>query len=84
MTEFGKTPLITAAQFHNLGYQMVIFPVTALRVMLKRINEFYSDLLTTGTQADWVEKMVTRAELYDVIDYPDFTSQDETWSRNAE
>ncbi|MCB0826325.1 MAG: methylisocitrate lyase [Armatimonadetes bacterium] len=84
MTEFGKTPLITAAQFHNLGYQMVIFPVTALRVMLKRINEFYSDLLTTGTQADWMEKMVTRAELYDVIDYPDFTSQDETWSRNAE
>lgn len=84
MTEFGKTPLITAAQFNNLGFQMVIFPVTALRVMLKSIGDFYADLLRTGTQAEWMEKMATRAELYDVIDYPDFTTQDESWSRNAE
>lgn len=75
MTEFGKTPLISATRFGELGYQMVIFPVTALRVMLKAIEEFYADLLETGTQAGWMEKMRTRAELYETIDYPDYSSK---------
>ncbi|QYK53059.1 MAG: methylisocitrate lyase [Fimbriimonadaceae bacterium] len=82
MTEFGKTPLITAQQFNNLGYQMVIFPVTALRVMLKAVEEFYADLLQTGTQADWIEKMRTRNELYATIDYLDFTAKDKTYSKS--
>ncbi|ARU40034.1 methylisocitrate lyase [Armatimonadetes bacterium Uphvl-Ar1] len=81
MTEFGKTPLITADQFNNLGYQMVIFPVTALRVMLKAVEEFYADLLSTGTQADWIDKMRTRQELYDTIDYPEFTAKDIAYSK---
>ncbi len=81
MTEFGKTPLITAEQFNNLGYQMVIFPVTALRVMLKAVEEFYCDLLTTGTQANWMDKMRTRQELYDTIDYAEFTTKDRAYSK---
>jgi methylisocitrate lyase len=81
MTEFGKTPLITAKRFEELGYSMVIFPVTALRVMLKAIEEFYSDLLSTGTQADWIDKMRTRAELYKTIDYSEFTQQDLKWQK---
>ncbi len=80
MTEFGKTPLITADQFNNLGYQMVIFPVTALRVMLKAIEEFYAELLETGTQAGWMDRMRTRQELYSTIDYPDYSAQDLKWS----
>ena len=80
MTEFGKTPLITADQFNNLGYQMVIFPVTALRVMLKAIEEFYAELLETGTQAGWMDRMRTRQELYATIDYPDYSAQDLKWS----
>ncbi|MBL8060885.1 MAG: methylisocitrate lyase [Chthonomonas sp.] len=80
MTEFGKTPLITASQFQDLGYEMVIFPVTALRVMLKAIDDFYEDLLRDGTQAGWMEKMRTRAELYERIDYADYTARDEQWS----
>lgn len=79
MTEFGKTPLITASAFENLGYQMVIFPVTALRVMLKAIEEFYADLLATGTQAAYMDKMRTRAELYATIDYPEYEGKDLTW-----
>lgn len=75
MTEFGKTPLISAERFHELGYQMVIFPVTALRVMLKAIEDFYADLLETGTQAEWMDKMRTRAELYETIDYPTYSSK---------
>lgn len=81
MTEFGKTPLIAAQQFNEFGYQMVIFPVTALRVMLKHVMELYHDILTTGTQANWMDKMATRAELYDVVDYNAFSKTDITWSQ---
>jgi methylisocitrate lyase len=73
MTEFGKTPLIPAAQFGQLGYQMVIFPVTALRVTLKALDSFYGDLLKTGTQAQWMDRMVTREELYQRVDYSDYS-----------
>ncbi|MFN8219472.1 MAG: methylisocitrate lyase [Fimbriimonadales bacterium] len=79
MTEFGKTPLIPAAKFHELGYQMVIFPVTALRVMLKTVEEFYADLLRTGTQAGWMDRMRTRAELYETIDYTGFGAKGTEW-----
>ncbi len=72
MTEFGKTPLIPAARFQELGYQMVIFPVTALRVMLKAVEEFYGDLLRTGTQAEWMDRMRTRRELYETLDYDQY------------
>jgi methylisocitrate lyase len=82
MTEFGKTPLITAKRFEELGYNMVIFPVTALRVMLKAIEDFYGELLETGTQAGWMEKMRSRLELYQTIDYTDFTTQDSKWQEN--
>ncbi len=80
MTEFGKTPLIPAGRFQELGYQMVIFPVTALRVMLKSVQDFYADLLASGTQAGWMERMVTRQQLYETIDYPDFAAKDSEWS----
>jgi methylisocitrate lyase len=79
MTEFGKTPLITASRFEELGYNMVIFPVTALRVMLKAIEEFYVDLLATGTQAGWMDKMRTRKELYETLDYASYGDLDESW-----
>lgn len=76
MTEFGKTPLIPASRFRELGYPLVIFPVTALRVMQKRLEEFYGDLLSSGTQEGWMEKMATRAELYDAVGYPDYAEAD--------
>ena len=79
MTEFGKTPLIPAKRFEELGYQMVIFPVTALRVMLKAVEEFYEELLATGTQAGWMENMRTRQELYETIDYADYSAKEQVW-----
>ena len=79
MTEFGKTPLITAKEFEGLGYNMVIFPVTALRVMLKAVEEFYADLLETGTQKGWIDRMRTRQELYQTIDYAEYTAKDQSW-----
>jgi methylisocitrate lyase len=82
MTEFGKTPLIPAAKFGQLGYQMVIFPVTALRVVLKSLDTFYADLLKKGTQADWMQTMATRDDLYQRIDYPEFTAKGKEWQRD--
>lgn len=79
MTEFGKTPLISAARFGDLGYQMVIFPVTALRVMLKAVEEFYSELLATGAQAGWLEKMRSRNELYGTVDYEEYGRTETSW-----
>ncbi len=81
MTEFGKTPLIPFGQFSEMGYQMVIFPVTALRVMLKAVEEFYADLLSSGTQADWMDRMRTRVELYETLGYGDYSAKEQEWSK---
>jgi len=81
MTELGKTPLIPASRFGEMGYQMVIFPVTALRVTLKALDFFYKDLIETGTQAAWMEKMATRDQLYELVDYSNFVERGEGWSK---
>ncbi len=80
MTEFGKTPIITASEFNEIGYQMVIFPMTAFRVMLKALDEAYLEIVQTGTQAGIVERMRTRAELYDLIEYPAYEAKDKGWA----
>jgi methylisocitrate lyase len=76
MTEFGKTPLITAAEFGQMGYGIVIFPMTAFRVMMKAVGEVYETLVNHGTQKMLLEKMRTRAELYDLIRYPEYEALD--------
>jgi methylisocitrate lyase len=79
MTEFGKTPIIPASRFRELGYQMVIFPMTAFRVMLRALDECYAELITIGTQAEMLDRMRTRAELYDRIDYSGYDALDQGW-----
>jgi methylisocitrate lyase len=69
MTEFGKTPFIAAQEFEGLGYKLVIFPVTAFRVMLKAVDEAYGELVEKGTQKGFVSRMMTRREMYDVLQY---------------
>ena len=69
MTEFGKSPLLLLSELAELGYRMVIFPMSAFRVSMKASEEFLRALKKTGTQADWVEEMQTRQELYDLLDY---------------
>lgn len=76
MTEFGKTPLIVAAEFGRLGYEIVIFPMTAFRIMMKAVEEAYKTLLAEGTQARLIDDMRTRQELYDLIRYTDYESLD--------
>jgi methylisocitrate lyase len=69
MTEFGKSPLLTFQQLADFGYRMVIFPQSAFRVSMKASEKFFAALKKTGTQSDWLEKMQTRQELYDLLDY---------------
>jgi methylisocitrate lyase len=69
MTEFGKTPLLPLAELARLGYRMVIYPQTALRVAFKAIADMLADLKLQGDQIAWIPKMQTRKELYDLLDY---------------
>ncbi len=69
MTEFGKSPLLTFQQLADFGYRMIIFPQSAFRVSMKACEKFFAALKKTGTQSDWLEKMQTRQELYDLLDY---------------
>jgi len=69
MTEFGKTPYFSAEQFREMGYRMVIFPASAMRVAIKAIYELFSEIRTTGTQQQMVDRMYTRKQLYELLDY---------------
>ena len=80
MTEFGKTELITVKQFADMGYELVIFPMTAFRTMLKSVTETYETLLHEGTQTRLLDKMKTRQELYDLIEYPAYEELDKRLS----
>ncbi|MBB5253804.1 methylisocitrate lyase [Sulfurisphaera ohwakuensis] len=69
MTEFGKTPLITANEFKEMGYKYVIFPVTIFRVAAKAMKEALEVLLKEGSQKSLMDKMMTRKEQYEIINY---------------
>ena len=75
MTEFGKSPLLSFKELADFGYRIVIFPMSAFRVSMKASDEFLRDLKKRGTQSDWIDKMQTRKELYQLLDYdPDAAS----------
>jgi methylisocitrate lyase len=69
MTEFGKSPLLSFGELSDFGYRMVIFPMSAFRVAMKASEEFLRALKKNGVQSDWLEKMQTREELYELLDY---------------
>jgi len=76
MTEFGKTPYMTASEFQQLGYQIVIFPMTAFRTMLFAVKQTLQELKRTGTQKRILHKMMPRDELYRLIDYYSYANLD--------
>jgi len=80
MTEYGKTPLLPLSRFQSLGYNLVIFPMSAFRVMLRSMCEAYEELIRSGSQAALLERMKTRNELYELIEYAEYTKQDALWS----
>lgn len=78
MTEFGRTPFMTASEFQQLGYAMVIWPVSALRVAAKSHEDLYAAIRDNGGTREMVERMQTRAELYETIGYHDYEALDAT------
>ncbi|WP_066781193.1 methylisocitrate lyase [Sphingomonas sp. CCH5-D11] len=76
MTEFGKTPFYTAAEFEAMGYKMVIWPVSSLRVANKAQAELYASIKENGGTHKYVDRMQTRQELYDTIGLHDFEELD--------
>ncbi|HWF75940.1 MAG TPA: methylisocitrate lyase [Caulobacteraceae bacterium] len=76
MTEFGKTPFFTAAEFEAMGYRMVIWPVSSLRVANKAQERLYAAIARDGGAQSMVGEMQTRAELYATIGLADFEALD--------
>ncbi|WP_394556004.1 methylisocitrate lyase (plasmid) [Priestia aryabhattai] len=78
MTEFGQTPYYTAEQYKDMGFQIVIYPVTSLRVAAKAYERIFHRLKTDGTQQGALDDMQTRSELYRTISYNDFEELDKS------
>ncbi|HUN95211.1 MAG TPA: methylisocitrate lyase [Bradyrhizobium sp.] len=76
MTEFGKTPFFTAAEFEQMGYRMVIWPVSALRMANKAQQKLYAALMRDGGTQNVVDQMQTRAELYATIGLHEYEALD--------
>jgi methylisocitrate lyase len=76
MTEFGKSPNMTVKQLGDLGYRMILFPLTAFRVAMKAAEETLRNLFEHGTQAASIPRMMTRAELYDLLGYTGYEARD--------
>src|SRR5438309_2938677 len=77
MTEFGKTPYLTIKEFEALGYRLVLFPVTALRVATKAIEAMLDELRSLGTQQRSLDKMQTRQQLYELLRYAEYEKWDD-------
>jgi methylisocitrate lyase len=76
MTEFGRSPLLTAKQLGDLGMDVVIYPVTLLRLAMGAAERGLDELRDTGTQAGVVERMQTRSRLYELLGYPAYAAFD--------
>ena len=76
MTEFGKSELLTKNQLENLGYNMVIYPVTLQRLAMKAVEDGLDVITTTGSQESIVDKMQTRKRLYELLKYEDYNQYD--------
>ena len=83
MTEYGKTPILSVSRFKELGYQMVIFPMSGFRLMLKALDDGYAELVRSGTQAALLDQMRTRKELYRLIQYDSYDDLDRTWAASS-
>ena len=77
MTEFGKTELFTKAELAEVGVSIIIYPVTLLRSAMGAAERALKAIKRDGTQVSEVEKMQTRAELYELLDYQSYDSFDQ-------
>jgi methylisocitrate lyase len=83
MTEFGRTPYLTAQQFEEFGFKMVIWPVSSLRIAARAVEDFYIQLNRHGSAEPMLSRMQTRAELYEAIGYHDYEALDTSIARSV-
>ncbi len=76
MTEFGRSPNLDFAALAALGYRLVIYPVTALRAALKAAQEALAAIQQHGHQRDYLSRMLTRQELYELLNYAGYEERD--------
>ena len=76
MTEFGKSPLLGADRLADLGFNVVIYPVTTLRLAMGAVEEGLRAIARDGTQEPLVPRMQTRARLYDLLGYAEYAALD--------
>jgi methylisocitrate lyase len=76
MTEFGRSPALSTGELGELGYRLVIFPVSAARIAAFHVGAFYGDLLEHGSAQPWLDRMQTRDQLYDLLDYEAYADLD--------
>ncbi len=77
MTEFGKSKLFNFKELENLGYNIVIYPVTTQRLAMKSVEDGLRDIFNNGHQNNIIDKMQTRKRLYDLVEYEKYNSLDE-------
>jgi methylisocitrate lyase len=83
MTEFGRTPYFTAEEFQAMGYRMVIWPVSALRIAAKAHERLYAAIAREGGPKSLIGEMQTRQELYATIAYADYEALDASIVRSV-
>ncbi len=79
MTEFGRGPLIPFDELAAMGYRAVIYPLTAFRAAMRAAEETLKALLEHGTQRGQLDRMQTRAELYELLGYSDWEARDQAY-----
>jgi methylisocitrate lyase len=84
MTEFGRGPLLSLAELSALGYRAVLFPLTPFRAAMKAAEETLVALRDQGTQRDRLDRLQTRADLYDLIGYEDWDQRDRRYFGRAD
>ena len=77
MTEFGKTKLLSTSELENLGYNIVIYPVTTQRLAMKNVEDGLRVIMKDGHQNNIIDKMQTRKRLYELVEYEKYNSLDE-------
>ena len=78
MTEFGRTPVFTASEFEAMGYRMVIWPASAMRVAAKAQEELYAAIKRDGGTHNMLPRMQTRKEFFTLVNYPEYEKLDAT------
>tara|TARA_Y100000590_G_scaffold299060_1_gene337150 strand:- start:2533 stop:3429 length:897 start_codon:yes stop_codon:yes gene_type:complete len=77
MTEFGKTKLLDYKKLEQLGYNIVIYPVTTQRLAMKNVEDGLRDIYANGHQNNIIDKMQSRKRLYELVEYEKYKSLDD-------